>query len=108
MLNASKLELYIGAHPEDNDGIGGQHYCHIKHLTANLFPDGFTMTRSEGYWNGGYEDTVVVTVVRQGGPILDELLMEQLGQVAKELEQQEVLVVETPVFTQVVSGIEEE
>lgn len=108
MLNASKLELYIGSHPDDpGTEVSDSHLDHAYNLMRDLFPQGFTMAKGYGYWDSVGEGSIIVTVVREGGPIITDLLREQVSQVAEELEQMEILMCETPVYCVTAYGKED-
>jgi len=72
------------------------------HVVPNLAAqgiDGFTITRTEGYWKGQREHSIVVTVFdfvspdNAGAPFWPEAMAQQL---ARELDQETILVSSTP------------
>lgn len=97
--NVSKyrVDIYIGS---DNDSrkIHDSYLDKVKKWANATFPDGYTLVKGEGYYNGVSEDSILLYAFLS----YDIALKRQLERLKRELRQELILVVKSPVDFQVV------
>ena len=92
-----RIEIYIGS---DNDSrrINAVYLEKVKKWANSTFPEGYTLVRAEGYFNGNPEDSIVLQVLLD----YDPNLRRQLEKLKKELRQDSILVVKSKVVYEMV------
>jgi len=92
-----RIEIYIGS---DNDSgrINAVYLEKVKKWANSTFPEGYTLVRGEGYFNGNPEDSIVLQVLLD----YDPNLRRQLEKLKKELRQDSILVVKSKVVYEMV------
>jgi len=95
--NSYRIEIYIGS---DNDSrkIDDFYLEKIKRWANSTFPEGYTLVRGEGYFNGNPEDSIVLQVLLDYDPNLKR----QLEKLKKEIRQDSILVVKSKVVYEMV------
>jgi hypothetical protein len=86
-MTAYKLDIYIGS---DNGSrkIDREYVDKITEWADRNFPDGYTLVRARGYYNGSQEDSLVLSVLTD----YDIDLKEQVGDLKQKLEQKAIAV----------------
>jgi hypothetical protein len=86
-MTAYKFDLYIGS---DNGSrrIGREYVDKITEWADRNFPDGYTLLRGHGYYNGSQEDSLVLSVLSD----YDIDLKEQVADLKRTLEQKAIAV----------------
>jgi len=92
-----RVDIYIGS---DNDSrkIHASYIDKVKKWANKTFPDGYTLVRGEGYYNGASEDSILLHAFLNYDPILKH----QLERLKRELKQEAILVVKSAVDYEVV------
>jgi len=92
-----RVDIYIGS---DNDSrkIYDNYLNKIKNWANDIFPDGYTLVRGEGYYNGTSEDSVLLYAFLDYDPVLKS----QLEKLKRELKQESILLVKSTVDLEVV------
>jgi len=92
-----RIDIYIGS---DNDSrkIHDVYLDKVKKWANETFPDGYTLVRGEGYYNGVSEDSILLHTFLNYDPTLKQ----QLERLKQELRQESILVVKSPVDFEVV------
>jgi hypothetical protein len=92
-----KVDIYIGS---DNDSrkIHDSYLDKIKKWANTTFPDGYTLVRGEGYYNGASEDSILLHAFLDYDPALKQ----QLKRLKRELKQEAILVVKSAINLEVV------
>ncbi|MCK4482540.1 hypothetical protein KAU55_04900 [Candidatus Bathyarchaeota archaeon] len=92
-----RVDIYIGS---DNDSrkILDSYLDKVKEWANTTFPDGYTLVRGEGYYNGASEDSILLYAFLS----YDIALKRQLERLKRELRQESILVVKSPVDFEVV------
>lgn len=87
-----RIDLYIGS---DNDSkkISELYLEKLKKWANEIFPDGYTLFKGEGYYNGISEESVILYSFMN----YDVSLEHPLERLKKELNQESILFVKTPV-----------
>jgi hypothetical protein len=85
-----RVDIYIGG---DNDSkkIHDSYLDKIKKWANTTFPDGYTLVKGEGYYNGAPEDSIVLHAFLNYDPALKR----QLEKLKKELKQESILFVKS-------------
>ena len=68
----------------------------LTEVVEPRFPDGFTVWRARGAWQGGREETLVLEIVHRNEPRLNRLALEIADEYRKRFRQQSVLRVTSP------------
>ena len=92
-----RVDIYIGS---DN---GSKKICEsylkkVRDWADAVFPEGYTLIRGKGCYQGTYEDSVLINVLSS----YDIALRENLERLKRELGQEAILVVKSPVNFEVV------
>jgi len=102
MLGATKkskyrVDVYIGS---DNDSgkIHDGYLNKVKKWANTTFPNGYTLVKGEGYYNGASEDSILLHTFLNYDPALSR----QLEKLKRELRQESILVVKSYVDFEVV------
>lgn len=92
-----RVDIYIGS---DNDSrkISNLYLEKVKEWANEAFPDGYTLVRGEGYYNGSSEDSVLLHTFLNYDPALKH----RLERLKRELKQQAILVVKSTVNYEVI------
>jgi len=92
-----RIDIYIGS---DNDSrkIHDSYLDKVKKWANTTFPNGYTLVRGEGYYNGVSEDSVLLYAFLDYDPVLKH----QLEKLKRELKQESILVVKSTVDLEVV------
>ena len=87
-----RVDLYIGS---DNDSrkIHKSYLDKVRKWANATFPDGYTLVRGEGYHNGVPEDSILLYAFLN----YDVVLKDQLEKLKRELRQDSILIVKSPV-----------
>jgi uncharacterized membrane-anchored protein YitT (DUF2179 family) len=85
-----RYDIFIGS---DNDSkkISKKYLDKLSNLASELFPDGYTLLRGYGYFDGSKEDSVIISVV------CDEMDIRKLYRLKSKLKQSSILVVRSPI-----------
>ena len=86
------MDIYVGS---DNSSrrIGEDYIEIIKRWANSAFPDGYTLFKGEGCYNGVSEDSILINVLS-----LDDIpVRTQLEELKHELKQESILVVKSRV-----------
>lgn len=86
-----RIDIYIGS---DNDSrtIRDSYLDKVKKWANTVFPDGYTLVRGEGYYNGTSEDSILLYAFLNYDPALKR----QLEKLKQELKQDSILFIKTP------------
>jgi hypothetical protein len=81
-----KIEIFIGS---DNNTrkIGKNYLERIRKWANKVFPNGYTLLRSKGFYNGVSEDSVIISVLSDKDLVLEQ----DIKQLRNELKQDSVL-----------------
>jgi len=92
-----RVDIYIGS---DNDSrkIDESYLDKVRKWANTAFPDGYTLVRGEGYYNGASEDSILLHAFLNYDPALKH----HLGRLKRELRQDSILVVKSSVDFEVV------
>jgi hypothetical protein len=92
-----RIDIYIGS---DNNSrkIQDSYLNKIKKWANKTFPDGYTLVKGEGYYNGASEDSVLLHAFLNYDPALKH----HLERLKRELKQQAILVVKSAVDYEVI------
>lgn len=92
-----RVDIYIGS---DNDSrkIQDSYLEKVRKWANATFPDGYTLVRGEGYYNGVSEDSILLYAFLN----YDAVLKDRLERLKRELRQESILVVKSPVDFEVV------
>lgn len=92
-----RVDIYIGS---DNDSrkIHDGYLNKVRTWASETFPDGYTIFKGEGYYNGSSEDSILLHAFLNYDPALNQ----QLEKLKRELKQQAILVVKSAVDYEVV------
>jgi len=92
-----RVDIYIGG---DNDSrkVSDLYLEKVRQWANETFPDGYTVVRGEGYYNGISEDSVLLYAFLN----YDIALKHRLERLKWELKQESILVVKSPVDFEVV------
>ena len=92
-----RIDIYIGS---DNDSrkIHNTYLDKVREWANTTFPDGYTLVRGEGYYNGVSEDSILLYAFLN----YDVALKDRLERLKRELRQESILVVKSPVDFEVV------
>jgi hypothetical protein len=92
-----KIDLYIGS--DNNSGkISDSYLNKVKEWASTTFPEGYTLVRGEGYYNGTSEDSILLHAFLK----YDPTLRHRLERLKRELKQESILVVRSSVDFEVV------
>lgn len=97
MKTKYRVDIYIGS---DNDSrkIYDSYLNKIKNWANEIFPDGYTLVRGEGYYNGTSEDSILLYAFLDYNPVLKH----QLKKLKRELKQESILLVKSTVDLEVI------
>jgi hypothetical protein len=92
-----RLDIYIGS---DNDSrkIHDGYLNKVREWANEAFPDGSTIFKGEGYYNGSSEDWILLHAFLNYDPILKH----QIDKLKRELRQDSILIVKSAVDYEVV------
>jgi hypothetical protein len=92
-----RVDIYIGS---DNNSrkIHDRYLDKVRKWANEAFPDGYTILRGEGHYNGASEDSILLHAFLN----YDIVLKDQLGRLKRELKQESILVVKSPLDYEVV------
>ena len=92
-----RIDIYIGS---DNDSrrINDVYLNKIKNWANRTFPEGYTLVKGEGYYNGISEDSILLHVFLS----YDIDLKRSLKKLKRELKQDAILLVKSTVDLEVV------
>ena len=87
-----RVDIYIGS---DNDSrkIHDRYLDKVRKWANATFPDSYTLVRGEGYYNGVSEDSILLYAFLN----YDVVLKDRLERLKRELRQESILVVKSPV-----------
>ena len=87
-----RVDIYIGS---DNDSrkIHDSYLDKVKEWANTAFPDGYTLLKGEGYYNGSSEDSILIYAFLN----YDQALKQKLEKLKRELRQDSILVVKSAV-----------
>lgn len=74
----------------------GQVESFLTEVVEPRFPDGFTVWRARGAWQGGREETLVLEIVHRNDPRLNRLVLEIADEYRTRFRQEAVLRVTSP------------
>jgi hypothetical protein len=85
-----RVDIYIGS---DNDSrqIHAGYLNKVREWANTAFPDGYTIFRGEGYYNGSSEESLLLHAFLNYDPILKD----QLEKLKRDLRQESILVVKS-------------
>jgi len=85
-----RVDIYIGS---DNDSgkISDLYLEKVREWANDIFPDGYTLVRGEGYYNGSSEDSILLHAFLNYDPALKR----QLEKLKRELKQESILFVKS-------------
>ena len=81
-----KIEIYIGS-PNSTHRINRAYLNQVKRWSNSFFAAGYTLIRGRGFWNGGSEESLVLTAYT----LKTEDLGKELKALAKTLNQKSIL-----------------
>lgn len=89
--NKYRIDIYIGS---DNDSrrVHDIYLDKIKKWANATFPDGYTLVRGEGYYNGVSEDSILLHAFLN----CDVVLKDRLQKLKRKLGQESILFVKSP------------
>ena len=92
-----RIDIYIGS---DNDSrrINDNYLKKIKKWASETFPDGYTLVRGEGYYNGISEDSILLHAFLN----YDLDLTRSLKKLKRELKQDAILFIKSTVDLEVI------
>lgn len=92
-----RVDIYIGS---DNDSrkISDLYLEKVRRWAGEIFPDGYTLVRGEGCYNGVSEDSILLHAFLN----YDVALKDQLERLKRELRQESILLVKSSVDFEVV------
>jgi len=92
-----RIDIYIGS---DNDSrrINDNYLKKIKKWASETFPDGYTLVRGEGYYNGISEDSILLHAFLN----YDLDLTRSLKKLKRELKQEAILLIKSTVNLKVI------
>lgn len=92
-----RVDIYIGG---DNDSrkIHDDYLDKVRKWANTTFPDGYTLVRGEGYYNGASEDSILLCAFLN----YDITLKHSLEKLKRELRQESILVVKSPANFEVI------
>jgi len=92
-----RVDIYIGS---DNDSrkIYDNYLNKIKNWANEIFPEGYTLIKGEGYYNGSSEDSILLHAFLDYDPVLKR----QLEKLKRELKQESILLVKSTVDLEVI------
>lgn len=87
-----RVDIYIGS---DNNSrkINHGYLDKVRTWASETFPEGYTLVRGEGYYNGASEDSILLHAFLDYDPVLRQ----QLRKLKRELRQDSILVVKSAV-----------
>jgi hypothetical protein len=92
-----RLDIYIGS-DNDSRSINDPYLDKIKRWANETFPDGYTLIRGEGHYNGTSEDSVLLYAFLN----YDAALKHQLEKLKRELKQDAILIAKSSLDYEVV------
>jgi hypothetical protein len=92
-----RVDIYIGSN-NDSGKISNPYLEKVKRWANETFPDGYTILRGEGYYNGASEDSILLHAFLN----YDIVLKHQLERLKRKLRQESILVVKSPLDYEVV------
>lgn len=92
-----RIDVYIGS---DNDSrtIHSNYLDKVRRWANDTFPNGYTVLRGEGWYNGTSEDSILLHAFLNYDPVLKR----QLEKLKRELKQDAILVVKSTADYEVV------
>jgi len=92
-----RVDIYIGS---DNDSrkIHDSYLDKVRKWANETFPDGYTLVKGEGYYNGVSEDSILLYAFLN----YDVALKDPLERLKRELRQESILVVKSQAEYEVV------
>lgn len=92
-----RVDIYIGS---DNDSrrISESYLRKVREWADTTFPEGYTLLRGEGCHCGIYEDSILVNVLSN----YEVASRDRLERLKRELNQETILVVRSPVDFEVI------
>jgi hypothetical protein len=92
-----RVDIYIGS---DNDSrkIHASYLNKVREWANSTFPDGYTLFRGEGYYNGTSEDSILLHAFLN----YDIVLKHQIERLKRKLKQESILVVKSPLDYEVI------
>ena len=92
-----RVEIYIGS---DNDSrrIYKDYLKKVRRWADAAFPEGYTLLRGEGYYNGIREDSLIINVLSN----YDSYVRGRLKKLKRELKQEAILVVKSSVDFEII------
>lgn len=92
-----RIEIYVGS---DNASrkINKDYLGRVRKWASNVFPEGYTLLKGEGFYNGVSEDSIIICVFSNH----DLDIANQLYCLKKQMKQESVLFVKNPVDFKVV------
>jgi len=92
-----RIDIYIGSDNESKK-ISNLYLEKIKRWASKTFPEGYTLVKGEGYYDGISEDSILLHAFLT----YDVVLKDQLEKLKRELKQEAILVIKSPVDFEVV------
>jgi len=92
-----RIDIYIGS---DNGSrkISKNHLKRVQEWASGIFPEGYTLLKGNGYWQGVTEESLIINVLCE----YDVALRNKIERLKHELRQESVLVVRSAVDLEVV------
>jgi uncharacterized membrane-anchored protein YitT (DUF2179 family) len=92
-----RVDIYIGSDSKSRK-ISKGYLSKVEKWASAIFPNGYTLLKGRGYYNGASEDSVIVNVFTDRLPDLNS----QLELLKRKLMQDAILLVRSPVEFEVV------
>jgi hypothetical protein len=92
-----RVDIYIGS-DNNSSRINDGYLDKVRKWANETFPDGYTILRGEGCYNGSSEDSILLHAFLNYDPVLKH----QLERLKRELRQESILVVKSPLDYEVV------
>lgn len=92
-----RIEIYIGS---DNDSrrICKGYLKKVRHWADVIFPEGYTLIKGEGCYNGIHEDSLIINVLSN----YDVSVNDRLKKLKHELMQDAILIIRSPVDFEII------
>ncbi|MEM3572825.1 MAG: hypothetical protein QXJ62_01140 [Nitrososphaeria archaeon] len=81
-----KVDIYIGSENSTRK-IDKKYLEKIRSWANRIFPNGYTILKGKGFYNGISEDSLVISVLLEKDPVLDS----EIAHLKKELKQESIL-----------------
>ena len=92
-----RFDIYIGSE-NGSRSIGENYLKKVQDWASQIFPEGYTLLKSNGYYQGTSEESLIVNVLCE----YDVALKQQIERLKRELKQGSILVVKSAVDLEVI------